>query len=149
MDMDWNSIEHLLKETIGGIIVLSAIGGALLLVLLNLYGRANRGIKKLRIIYKEGRKQILKELIEDEQYFEYFKYKCLIQTIEACTFTLTALTVYFTGVLFEIIIALVLLFIGLVIFWAILLFRRSLLEKAYYTKMAISNVSDLIDENTD
>ena len=121
----------------------------MLLVLLNLYGRANRGIKKLRIIYKEGRKQILKELIEDEQYFEYFKYKCLIQTIEACTFTLTALTVYFTGFLFDIIIALVLLFIGLVIFWAILLFRRSLLEKAYYTKMAISNVSDLIDENTD
>lgn len=64
--MDWNSIEHLLKDTIGGIIFLSAIGGALLLAMLNLYGRANKGIKKLRILYREGRKQILISLINDE-----------------------------------------------------------------------------------
>ncbi|MEO0506800.1 MAG: hypothetical protein AAF090_11660 [Bacteroidota bacterium] len=147
--MDWNSIEHLLKDTIGGIIFLSAIGGALLLAMLNLYGRANKGIKKLRILYREGRKQILISLINDEQYFEYFKYKCVIHTIEACVLSLMSLAIYFTVIVFEIIIPLVFLFVGLIVFWAIVLFRRSLLEKAFYAKMVTMNDPSLLDKKED
>ena len=139
------NIEHFLKETVVGIIVLGALGGGLLLLTLNVYGRANRGIKKLRVLFKDGRNEILKSLLEDEHYFNYYKFKCYIQSIEVSMITIIACISLFSGGVSVNWIPAVIIGISLVMLWVITMFQRKLLVKAYYAKMVLAKNPDLLD----
>lgn len=89
--MDWIAIETFLKDTVCGIILLSVISGAILLMILNLLGRANKGVKSLWMFYKEGRKQVIEELAISPNSFEKFKFRTIITTvIAACASIIVA-----------------------------------------------------------
>ena len=82
--MDWNSIEHFLKETIWGLILLGALGSALSYFALNLIGRANKGRKLLWAFYKEGRTRIFNRALKSSSYKEQIRFNTLFMAVIGC-----------------------------------------------------------------
>ncbi|RRQ48707.1 hypothetical protein DZC72_13590 [Maribacter algicola] len=72
--MDWQIIEKSLLNSVWGVILLGALGSFLFWGILNLVGRANKGVKNLWIFYREGREKLFFKLKENDLRFEYFKY---------------------------------------------------------------------------
>jgi len=75
-------IESWLKDTVWGVIILGTIGGLLSTIILNFIGKANKGIKWLKIWYKEGNEEIYNKLLVDKYYFERIKFRITIINIK-------------------------------------------------------------------
>ena len=82
--MNWNNIEHFLKETIWGLILLGALGSALSYLALNLIGRANKGRKLLWAFYKEGRTRIFNRALKSSSYKEQIRFNTLFMAVIGC-----------------------------------------------------------------
>jgi hypothetical protein len=65
------------KYPIWSAIILGAIGSILGVMLLNIIGRTNKGIKNLWIWYKEGRERLLREMIENK--YKYFRHQAILR----------------------------------------------------------------------
>lgn len=72
--MDWTGVTNLLKDTVWGIIILSAIGSGLLLLVLNLVGRANRKIRLLWLFYKIGRRKFIIMVANSDEEYSFAKW---------------------------------------------------------------------------
>ena len=75
--MDWNEIETFLQSSIYGTVILSIIGGLILLLILNIVGRANKGIKNLWVYYSIGNKASRDLMFDSVDYYEFVKYQAL------------------------------------------------------------------------
>jgi hypothetical protein len=132
--MDWDTIETFLKDTVWGVIILGALGSGLLLLILNVVGRANKGLKYLWIFYKQGRNEMSNKLKSDSIYLESIKFVSNSVAIAFLTFLIiSSMLMHFRGTYYMVLAALGL--ISAVILINVWYYMFTLIIKAYRTRM--------------